>query len=473
MAGRKWLFIILAIFVVGGGYAYYRFVYLPEQAPIEEETVQIATVRRGDLVISVSGIGATIPAAESDIGFTQSGTLAELNVQVGDEVKAGDVLARLGDLEQLEAEVESDRLSLLNARQELDDLYDNAGLARAEAEQALLSAQETYNDLLDELSVMDYQRCAQSTVDAYYADYLLAQDDVDKLEEDFDLNYAGKPEDDLDRATAISKLSAARETRDKARANLDYCADDYTAGEISETETATNVAEAQLEQAQNKWEKVKDDGLDEDEISLAEQGIANAEAQLAVSQQKLDGAILPALMDGVVTSIAAGVGEQVGTGTFITLADLSHVMLEIYMDEVDLASIKNGCQVEVIFDAMPDEVFTGQVVQIYPELVVESGANYIKGIAQLDEESVSDLGMLPVGMNAAVDVISGKAENALLAPVEALRDLGDGQYAVFVEDKGELKIRFVEVGLMDVIYAEITSGLKEGERVSTGIVETE
>ncbi len=53
----------------------------------------------------------------------------------------------------------------------------------------------------------------------------------------------------------------------------------------------------------------------------------------------------------------------------------------------------------------------------------------------------------------------------------ALRDLGDSTYGVMVKDiKGQLKLRVVTVGLQDSDYAEITSGLKEGDLVSTGNV---
>jgi multidrug efflux pump subunit AcrA (membrane-fusion protein) len=71
-----------------------------------------------------------------------------------------------------------------------------------------------------------------------------------------------------------------------------------------------------------------------------------------------------------------------------------------------------------------------------------------------------------------VDVISGKTENAVLVPVEALHDIGSGKYTVFVMENGTPKLRVVEVGLKDLVSAEILSGLKAGEVVTTGIVET-
>ncbi|MCK4800821.1 MAG: hypothetical protein KAS84_02450, partial [Anaerolineales bacterium] len=70
------------------------------------------------------------------------------------------------------------------------------------------------------------------------------------------------------------------------------------------------------------------------------------------------------------------------------------------------------------------------------------------------------------------DVIGGRADNAVLIPVEALREISDEEYAVFVMEDGEPKMRLVEVGLQDLIYAEIISGLSQGDVVTTGQVET-
>jgi multidrug efflux pump subunit AcrA (membrane-fusion protein) len=80
---------------------------------------------------------------------------------------------------------------------------------------------------------------------------------------------------------------------------------------------------------------------------------------------------------------------------------------------------------------------------------------------------------MPVGLNATVDLVAGRAENALLVPVEALREIDTDSFAVFVvSSDGSLELRPVKVGLRDLTWAEITSGLRAGEVVSTGLVET-
>jgi multidrug efflux pump subunit AcrA (membrane-fusion protein) len=70
-----------------------------------------------------------------------------------------------------------------------------------------------------------------------------------------------------------------------------------------------------------------------------------------------------------------------------------------------------------------------------------------------------------------VDVIGGRAENAMLVPIEALHLAGD-QYTVFVMENGQPRLHVVEVGIQDLLYAEIKSGLKPGDIVTTGITVT-
>jgi hypothetical protein len=56
--------------------------------------------------------------------------------------------------------------------------------------------------------------------------------------------------------------------------------------------------------------------------------------------------------------------------------------------------------------------------------------------------------------------------------VEAVREIGPGEYAVFVMEDDEPKLRIVTVGLLDFTSAEILTGLNAGEVVTTGVVET-
>ena len=79
---------------------------------------------------------------------------------------------------------------------------------------------------------------------------------------------------------------------------------------------------------------------------------------------------------------------------------------------------------------------------------------------------------IPSGSAASVDVIGGQADNAVLVPVEALHEIGEEQYTIFVMESGRLRLHVVEVGLQDLTKAEIISGLSAGDIVTTGVIET-
>ena len=95
---RVWTILIIIVAVVAGGaYVYYNTnVAVAENAEAEQE-VQTSPVRQGDLTISANAVGAIIPAAEVSLSFPVAGLVEEVLVQVGQEVQAGDVLARLDD----------------------------------------------------------------------------------------------------------------------------------------------------------------------------------------------------------------------------------------------------------------------------------------------------------------------------------------------------------------------------------------
>ncbi|MCJ7624903.1 MAG: efflux RND transporter periplasmic adaptor subunit, partial [Anaerolineaceae bacterium] len=277
-----------------------------------------------------------------------------------------------------------------------------------------------------------------------------------------------------DQGATYDVLATAKGTRDTAYANYYYCSSPRTEQEIQEADAQTELAQATLNVAiMNKESLLDVVEPDADEIAMAEAKLASVEAQLAVSLEKLEATTLIAPIDGTVMEVMANEGETVGTSTLITLADLDQPMLEIYLDETDLDKVAVGFEVEVIFDALPDELFSGYVTYVEPFLSTVSNVQVVRSIVELDPASFAKPQTLPVGLNASVEVIGGKGIDVLLVPVEALREIGPDEYAVFVMQDGEPKLRMVTVGLMDFTYAEIIAGLEEGDTVTTGIVETE
>ena len=129
--------IVLAIVILAslGGYAYYAQAFFPAETA-NKSAVQTAVVQRGDLVVSASGSGTLIASSEASFGFEASGQVAQVNVKVGDQVEAGQVLAELDDtLAQMD---------YAEAQQALQELYSAASIAAVRQEIATAQDTESY-----------------------------------------------------------------------------------------------------------------------------------------------------------------------------------------------------------------------------------------------------------------------------------------------------------------------------------------
>ena len=208
-------------------------------------------------------------------------------------------------------------------------------------------------------------------------------------------------------------------------------------------------------------------GPDPDEIALAEAKLVKAEAKLAAIQGGQLILDLVASMDGTVLSISAEVGDRINNQTILTLADLSQSSVEVYLDEADSANLQIGNRAEIVFDAIPELIFEGQVVEIDPGLSRIGNTQGLRVVVVLDTLP-NELIKLHLGLNAAADIITGEATNAVLVTVEALQENADGSYTVYVIEGDAIGPRPVQVGLMDVTTAEIEAGLQPGELVAIG-----
>jgi HlyD family secretion protein len=524
-----WILLIVIVLAAGGGYYYYHNVYA-EPVEAEEETIKTTRVRRGDLTISASGSGELIPADDVSLGFTTSGVLAEVLVEVGDQVQASDVLARL-DVEDARRALANAELKVAQAEATLASQQDPAAAKRtvdlaelqvAQSELNLASAQLKLDELLDWAPDEGGVAIAQANLEAAQASYeaaasesaydqttsariSLQQAQSDLTDAQVTYNEVWDPARDWElydkrlgprleseRESAVRSVERAQQNLEVAQANYNLALGNINnAGKLNAWTQVLNaqsaLEDAQLGPTDTDIEEARL-AVQQAELSLAQARINLEEAQLGVdttqaelsldqarldleaAQSALNRLELQAPITGLVTTLDAQVGQSVGTSPIVTLSNLDQAQVVLYLDETDLGNIATGNEVEVIFDALPDDTFTGRVTRVEPELVTVEGVPTVQAVAALEGTRLQNL---PAGLNASVEVIGGRAENALLLSVEALRELAPGQYAVFVVDpNGELELRPVGVGLMDFANAEILSGLQQGDEVSTGIVDT-
>jgi RND family efflux transporter MFP subunit len=441
--------IVVAALVAGGAYLYYDRVYRPRQV-VPEPIITTDQVRRGDLVISVSGSGTLVSGSESALGFQAGSYVDEVSVEVGDTVEEGDLLAtaETDDLERavFEADIKL-RLAQLDlaaaqegpSETELADATASVRSAQTSLTVAQLNYDSTLNSDLDAAArtrQIEFQWC----VDHYYQ---LEQSGADQ-----------------------SQLQEAWNDWSAAEYQFNQAAHD---AEMEQVKAWNQVERAQrrVEQAQENLEELQSGPITET-ITQAELKVSQATLALENARDDLEAAQLRAPFDGTILEVNALPGQHVGTTPFITLADLAQPRLLFWVEEADMAGVVVGNRVEIIFEALPDDVFSGEVVEVASALVAVDRVLAVEAWANIDLSSQAT--RLLDGMNAEVEIISDESRDTLLVPVQALRALGSDQYAVFVvQPDGEMLLRTVEVGLMDPVSAEILSGLELGEVVSTGV----
>lgn len=171
---------------------------------------------------------------------------------------------------------------------------------------------------------------------------------------------------------------------------------------------------------------------------------------------------LKAPFAGVVTKTHAAVGEVVDTATeLFTVADLSQVWVQAEVYEKDLGRIRIGQTAVVTVDTYPDEKFTGQVSYISDLLDPQTRTARVR--CELANPGLR----LKLDMFASVRIPTTFNREALAIPVSALQQV-DGANVVFVQkDDTHFEMRSVSTGNTVNEQLEITSGLREGEKIVT------
>lgn len=466
---KKAIWGIAAIFIVlvagGAAYYYYQAIYLPSQV-FEESTLQTAVASRGDLTIYASGTGTLISASETNLAFKTEGQVTQLLVEVGSKVAAGDLLAQVDDTDAQTAYVRANRtyleLTSPSAIATAQQTIAEATTAREEARSTLaylispeaLRAEDKVAE--KEAAVKE----AQAVVDQSPSD-AEAKKTLEKAAKDLETAQAGL----VEAQAHYQSYYIPKYFKD----GVELAAP--TEAEILAARAEVKIAEATLVESQYLYAALTGGEIPENATGSGLTELEQAELDLETAQADLEGTRLISPISGTIMSIDISVGDSVSSGTTaITVADLSQPYLEVYLDESDWVNVKADYETEVIFDILPDTTFSGVVTQVDPGLYSENNTSVVRALVKLTAIDESTFN-LPLGTTASVDVIGGRATDAVLVPIEALHQAGD-KYAVFVMENGKPVLRMVEVGIQDVLYAEIISGVEQGDVVTTGITAT-
>jgi len=344
-----------------------------------------------------------IEGKEVVIAPETSGHIAEMLVDRGDKVQAGDVLVHLDDTllqnQRLEAEAglaaaRANLARVLAGARAEEIAAAQAALAQAEARrdgaaQAVINAQDTISTPLS----------LDAEIDAARTQVSLAEQNVEmakaelaevKLKHDLFATQGGDVERtwDLQLQASQSALAAAEAQLEGDQKYLNGLwairANPLTLqAQLHSAEMQHQIAEAQVAAAQAVLDEMEA-GPTEEEVAVTEAQVRQAEAAVGLIDAQLAQLTLTAPMDGIVTSRSGQTGETATAGAgLLTVANLDEVTLVIYIPETRIGQVQVGQEVEVQVDSFPDRVFTGHVKSIAGE------AEFTPRNVQTQEERVN------------------------------------------------------------------------------------
>jgi len=374
---------------------------------------QMATIERGNLTATVGATGTVRAQQTAKLVWQTTGTVDNVNVQIGDQVKAGDLLASLSKT-SLPQNIILAEAELVSAQQALEELLDS-DTARAQAWIALRAAEDAYE------KAYDYRE---------YLNYPIRKTRVDLVKQVTPYGVVDVPK------TKTYKVAATEEEIAKADADL-------------------ALKEAQYEDAKRTYERLAD-GPNKDDLYAAQ-------ARVDAAQATLNLAHLTAPFAGTVTEANPLPGDQVSTGTpAFRIDDLSSLLVDVELSEVDINSVAIGQAVTLSFDAILGTEYQGEVTKVAQAGTVVGGVvNFTVTVELTDADE-----LVKPGMTAAVNIVIKEIQDAVLVPNRAVR-LVDGDRVVFMmgeEGKPE-KVEILLGSSSDTMSVVVGGNLKEGDQI--------
>lgn len=344
--------------------------------------------------LKASGV---VEIMEVSISAEIGGRVSKVFVEEGTVVTLGDPLFSIDDEElQLqrtqvivsgESAVVGAELTLLQTRQALKELNENWPIQAAQYQVALAQARDALKDANYYLTVrQEGNRASSNTIKGAEANLVLVNEEVDRAQSKYD-HASGE----ASRALALSNLIAAKQHRDSIQRNLNWYLGVPTEIEQAMLEADVALAEAQVAEAAQEFEKWND-GPDPDALALAKASVANAEGLLELAKVQsenqlraidliLEDAVVRAPLDAVVLTHSVEQGEVIVPGVVVmTLGNVDRMTITVYLAENQYGQVSVGDIASVTADSFPGEAFEAEVVRIADE------AEYTPRNVQTEEE---------------------------------------------------------------------------------------
>jgi HlyD family secretion protein len=460
---KKWWIVIGVVVVIAGlGFGGWQFISSRRDMIAEAQaSTETAVVRRDTLAVTVEGTGSLAPRGEVALAFLSGGQVAELLVEEGQVVEAGQPLARL-ETDELALQVARSEAALASAEGQLAQLLAPPQPEEVAAQEANLAAAQGQVSAAvanrDQVTAGPSEAeiaSAETQVATAQQQHRTALINYDTIETEVIIEGVKKTNEQ-----ARYDLWAAEIAVEAAQTQLNVLLAGASADEVRAAQANVASAVAQRDAAQAQLDLLLA-GATEEQVQAAEAAVDQARVALDQARLLLEQATLTASMGGTVTAVDIGIGEMLNPGQpVVVLSDLTALEVDVNLDETDVARVAVGQEARVSVDAFPGVEMAGEVTYIAPVAETQSGVVlYPVTICLTPSE-------LPVraGMTADVKITTASQENALIVPLRAVHTEGEHAYVDRLAG-GQIEQVEVELGMTTETEAEITSGLAEGDVV--------
>ena len=258
--------------------------------------------------------------------------------------------------------------------------------------------------------------------------------------------------DDRVREEDSPAVKEARAVLDEARANRERIAALSGQGILSASELET--ANATFKVAVSRH----DEALEEARIRVAQLQQRRAEHEIA--RKQLADTVIRAPFEGAIQERRANVGEYMAVGApVVVMVRVDPLRLRVEVPERESVRVQRGQAVRVSVEG-DAQVYSGEVRRLSP--AIQQGSRTL-----VVEADVPSRGRLRPGSFARAQIVTVTEARALTIPPEALVTFA-GIEKVFVVVDGLSAEKRVVTGDRGTGWVEVTSGLKEGDRVVLG-----
>lgn len=413
--------------------------------------VTVSQALKGDITQTVENSG-TVESEEEKVYFSQvSGTITDLSVSAGAEVKAGDNVVSY-DLEDLETELKKVELETKASNYGVDATLTSLNESQRKAGEAATNYEDAKK------YVAHYSDCV-GKINAQLAKATELSGQSAELEKEI-TELSKKLKEKPDSETLNEKLEKKQKELKKVQKEL-------SGYNVTELKSALEVCTGDLEaykalEKQYEAEKEADPSIGSQK---AQQSALKEAANLTASEAKenYEKAQAGVAIDfnGIVSEVEVVKGQTVTQGTpLFTVKSLEKVKATISVSKYALEKIAIGQKAVITINGKEYEGTLSAINKIAVEN--QSGTPLVTVDIHIENPDSN----IFIGVEAKVSLETAKKEQVLLVPLECVNSDTKGDFCWIVVD-GKASRKEVETGISDDTYTEIVSGLSEGDMVVT------